>query len=188
MLTAAATVLYAAVAIMCLLAARDTGRFPRTRAVWIAIALLFVFLATSRAMALEDSLRHAMRLWLQGAGEYGDRRSLQAPIAAALIGLGGLAMLAVLIRRPPAQPDAVGRRTRWASYAAAAMIGLVGLRLISLHAVDALLYGPLRLNWLIDIGASLLVATCAWTSLNDARSTRQRSMRRQRNKSAADRR
>lgn len=41
--------------------------------------------------------------------------------------------------------------------AAFAMLLLMALRLASLHAPDALLYGTFNLNWLIDIGSSLAV-------------------------------
>lgn len=37
-----------------------------------------------------------------------------------------------------------------------AMVMLLSLRIISMHQIDQLLYGPIKLNWLIDIGASLL--------------------------------
>jgi hypothetical protein len=35
------------------------------------------------------------------------------------------------------------------------------LRVISLHAIDALLYGPIKLNWVIDLGTSLIVLSAA---------------------------
>ena len=49
-----------------------------------------------------------------------------------------------------------------AHLAAAAMLGLIAIRLISFHPVDSLLYGGMRLNWWIDIGLSLLVGGAAW--------------------------
>ena len=47
--------------------------------------------------------------------------------------------------------------------AGALMLGLLILRFVSLHAIDRLLYGSLKLNWVGDIGAScaiLLAAGC----------------------------
>jgi hypothetical protein len=41
--------------------------------------------------------------------------------------------------------------------ALATMVMLLGLRTVSLHQIDVLLYGPTKLNWVIDIGASLTV-------------------------------
>jgi hypothetical protein len=37
----------------------------------------------------------------------------------------------------------------------------MALRIASLHMIDALLYGPLKLNWVIDIGGSLVVLVAA---------------------------
>lgn len=42
-----------------------------------------------------------------------------------------------------------------------AMMMLLGLRIVSLHQIDQLLYGPKKLNWLVDIGASLLAMGAA---------------------------
>ena len=174
MLSAAAAAFYLVVAALCLLAARAQSGLPKVGAVWLAIAMLFLLLAGSRAFGLEESLRGAMRSWLQATGEYGGRRSLQALFAALLVGMGGLATIGLLTARRGNSSGPDPRGIGFASYAAAAMIGLVGLRLISLHAVDALLYGPLHLNWLIDMGASAVVAACAWTSRHDVRRRRDR--------------
>ncbi len=45
--------------------------------------------------------------------------------------------------------------------ASAAMVCLMALRIASLHMTDALLYGPAKLNWVIDIGVSLVVLIAA---------------------------
>ena len=45
--------------------------------------------------------------------------------------------------------------------AAAAMVCLMALRIASLHMIDALLYGPSKLNWVIDIGVCLVVLVAA---------------------------
>ena len=40
----------------------------------------------------------------------------------------------------------------------------IRVRIVSLHFVDKLLFsGPLHLNWLLDIGATFVVAFCALT-------------------------
>ena len=41
------------------------------------------------------------------------------------------------------------------------MLAIIALRMISLHAMDRLLYGPLKLNWVGDLGASALVLGAA---------------------------
>ena len=37
------------------------------------------------------------------------------------------------------------------------LVFLLLLRIVSLHSVDLLLYGPLKLNWVIDLGACAIV-------------------------------
>lgn len=44
---------------------------------------------------------------------------------------------------------------------AAGMVFLLLLRILSLHSVDDVLYGPLKLNWVGDVGMSLAVLGCA---------------------------
>ena len=41
------------------------------------------------------------------------------------------------------------------------MLATISMRTISLHAFDRLLYGALKLNWVGDIGASLVVLIVA---------------------------
>lgn len=127
---------------------------------WLLLAVFFVLLLLSRYFQLEEILRDALRASLRSSNEYGHRRDFQRPLVAAIVGIGALVAcwwfykLARTVR---------GRRNF------AVMAGLVGafgmaflisLRMVSLHAIDALLYG-LRLNWVADIGLSLMVAAAA---------------------------
>jgi hypothetical protein len=41
------------------------------------------------------------------------------------------------------------------------MLLLLALRIVSLNAVDAVLFGPLKVNWITDIGASVFVIAAA---------------------------
>lgn len=124
---------------------------------WSALALLFAVLAAMRVFAIEDLLREELRLVLQAEGLYEDRRVLQGPVFAALFitsaAIGGLWTFHVsrTIR---------GRRNIAAMIAIASgctLVFLLTLRILSLHSVDQLLYGPLKLNWIIDLGASATV-------------------------------
>ena len=53
----------------------------------------------------------------------------------------------------PVEPDAAE------GAASEAPVGM--LRLISLSPVDALLYGPIKLNWIVDLGLGLSVVVSA---------------------------
>lgn len=162
MLGLTAAGLYLAVTAACVFAAlatRGEGAPRRARAIWLSIAGLFVILAASRLLNAEERARDMMRAWLNAGVGYESRRSVQGPIAAAVLAASGGAGIALLLGFRRARPDA--RALVWAMRAAAAMIVLVALRLISFHPVDAILYRPLRLNWLLDIGLTGVVGLAA---------------------------
>lgn len=161
---------------------RGLGDYPgRQKAIssWALCGTLFLILSVMRALNLEEVLRDLLRESLLLAGDYRERRDLQAPLAAAAVVVtlvfAGLAFRAGGDRR---------RRStiavRAARLASVGMIGLLGLRLISLHAVDRLLYRGPHLNWLFDIGATLCVGGAAWIypQLVQAEKSTSRSVRR----------
>lgn len=124
---------------------------------WAALALLFTVLALMRVFAIEDLLREELRLVLRAEGTYEDRRALQGPVFAGLFiavaAAGGFWAF-------HASRNIRGRRNIAAMAAIAGgcvLLFLLMLRLVSLHSVDQLLYGPLKLNWIIDLGASAVV-------------------------------
>jgi hypothetical protein len=60
--------------------------------------------------------------------------------------------------------DAEGRRNvavALAQLGALVMAGTIGLRMLSFSAIDKLLYGSFKLNWIGDIGSAVLVGGCA---------------------------
>ncbi|NVE95731.1 hypothetical protein HUO12_12560 [Altererythrobacter sp. JGD-16] len=114
-----------------------------------------------RIFSIEDLVREEVRVLLRGAEAYDSRRVPQAIMALGLLTLGLLILwklkhfLQVRIR---------GKRDRWcaaALLAGLAMVGLVILRMISWHATDWLLYGPLKFNWLIDLGSATAIGLAA---------------------------
>lgn len=141
--------------------ARKARQSPLHGFIWIAIAVIFAFLIVSRLLLIEDAIRTDLRETLRASQVFATRRELQGPfIAAALViclavGFGG----AYLTMR-----KIVGRRDRAVAVAAtscAVMLVIVAMRIISLHAMDALFYGPLKLNWVGDLGASVAIIAAA---------------------------
>lgn len=128
---------------------------------WLLLAALFTILIAARVVDAENVLRDHLRDALRVDAEYENRREFQRVIVAGIIAIAGMAAFwwANRIART------IRGRRNFAVLAALAcgfaMLFLIGLRLISLHAVDALLYGPIKLNWFGDIGLSLGVATAA---------------------------
>jgi hypothetical protein len=160
MLSLVAAGLYAVIIVACCVAAVTALRLrqlPQHWRVWAMIALVFVVLAAFRLFGIEEILREALRDLLRADASYAGRRALQRPLAAAaLCGIGLVA--AFMLWRDYRRVK--GRRNtalKVAKVCAMAMVLLMMLRVISLHQIDSLLYGPLKLNWVIDIGASALV-------------------------------
>jgi len=158
-----AACLYGAVVASCLLALGSAVMRRQTSwhvLGWSAIAVLFVALGVMRLFAFEDLLREALRTVVRNQGAYDNRREFQGPVFAALFiaaaFFGGFwfyrTSRTVGGRRNVATMIAIG--------CAFALAFLVMLRIVSLHSVDQLLYGALKLNWIIDIGSSIVVLAC----------------------------
>jgi hypothetical protein len=164
MLSFAAAGFYALVVLSCFGAAY-VSRAGRQQSwhfkIWVAVAVLFVALIVSRVFNLEEILRADLREWLQSEDMVDDRRSVQGVIIAGAIAAfaaAGLYAVYWVSRRIE------GRRNIAVAIAGGGgivMLILIALRTISLHAMDQLLYGPLKLNWVGDIGASAAVIAAA---------------------------
>lgn len=156
--------LYTIVLAACAWAAFTAARLRQPRRHWIVwggIAAAFALLAVFRITGFEELLRETFRSELRAEGSYDQRRSLQRPLAVAVIyTVGGLFAWAAWRQWRAAR----GRRNLAllaGSAGLVAMVMLLALRIVSLHQIDRLLYGPIKLNWIIDIGASLAVLVAA---------------------------
>ncbi len=164
MLSFAAAGFYALVAVACGVAASRSRAHNQQvwhgRA-WIAIALLFLVLILSRLLNAEEIIRDDLRDWLQSEDMLDGRRVWQRWLIAGAIFVGGAVGLFAGYR---VVGRVTGRRNVAVAIAAGSsglMLCLIVLRLISLHAMDRLLYGPLKLNWVGDIGASAAIMAAA---------------------------
>lgn len=154
--------LYGVTAVCCLFAAQSARAAdkPATQiANWLAIAALFVGLMALRGLLIEDWIEHTVRQLIRDTGGYNGRRRYQVAIALFMSGL-------VLVVALAGYRSFVRLRSRndtilfVANAACAAMMGLVALRLLSLHAIDRILY-DFRVNWMVDIGTTMVVGACA---------------------------
>lgn len=128
---------------------------------WLLLAALFVVLSLLRAYGVEAALRDDLRILLYRDGVYEERRTFQRPVAAAAVALVALGVAAWIYH---GFRTVAGRRNVAVMVACAsafAMVGLLVFRLISLSPIDKLLYGPAKINWIVDIGSSLAVLASA---------------------------
>ena len=161
----AAIAMYAATAFACALALRACrtsyarGGPERT---WTVGMAAMIALAIARLYGLEDALRGGLRDLARGSDQYAGRAALQYPLLAlVLAAAAGLCWLAW--RQWRSLPRGGSRRVELLARLALAGFALIyAVRIVSLHAVDALLYsGPLRLNYVIEAGLCAVLAASA---------------------------
>lgn len=139
---------------------------------WLLVAFFFALLAASRLLDLEESARTILREMLRSDAAYETRRDFQRPLAAAAIvaaAAAGFWWVHRLATRLSRRRDLA---LMCAHAACLAMALLIALRLVSLHAIDRVLYGPIKLNWIADTGITCLVMAAAVYYLRIVRSRR----------------
>jgi uncharacterized membrane protein len=156
--------LYVVVALTCLAAsviARTRMRSQSHAAQWLMIGLIFALLFLSRAFDVEESVRNALRDTMRADGLYPERRMFQRRLVVGSIILGTLIISGLIYRFRRLLKGGRELALGVAILATATMCGLIVLRMISLHQIDALLFGPFKINWIIDVGTSLFVTVSA---------------------------
>ena len=156
-----AAMLYCLVAVLCLRA--DRSCLARSGAwnlpLWIAIALFFFGFMLWRLIDGEHLLHHLLVDGHAHSRFYADRRWIQGPAVL----LGGICGLWLLIRENLRHKGDPWCRVGWS--ATLALLTLTGLRMISWHDMDMILFaalGPIHLNHVLDIG---LTAIVGWSAL-----------------------
>lgn len=128
---------------------------------WLLLGVIFCVLIASRFYGLEEALRADLRSKLRAHDMIDGRNAWQGwLIAAALAAIAASGLIIAYKMSRQLQ----GRRNIAVALAGAGcaiMLATIVLRSISLHAMDRLLYGPLKLNWVGDLGASALVLGAA---------------------------
>ena len=165
LMTYAAMPLYAAAIVCSLSAARQSWTFGRPadhRMVWFTVACSFLALLVFRVIQGEDLVRNNLRAFARGHDLYEMRHDYQAALVGIVLVGGALVAFAVWQRWFRQRLSRESLLVRVATVATLAFVPLYALRIISLHAVDALLYaGPVRLNWILELALCLMIMACA---------------------------
>ncbi len=156
---------YLIAACLCLAAAVRSASRPGARngaaiGLWAGAAVLLVLLALSRQVELSVRLTDAGRALIRREGWYSDRRPAQTLLVYIIIGSAGLVALTGSLQ--------LRRHRSHLIFGWLALVGLVafvGVRAVSLHYVDALLYrrsiAGIQINAIAELGVTLLVALAA---------------------------
>ncbi|MEP3421313.1 MAG: hypothetical protein ABJN35_06240 [Erythrobacter sp.] len=164
MLSILAAAFYCVVVAACLVAAFTTKaqrQQPWHGKVWIAIAVLFAALVASRLLNVEEILRADLRAWLRDEGMLDGRRVWQGWLIAGAIFMFAAGGLFAAYRTFGGFKGRRNIAVALAGGAAGVMISIIVMRTISLHAMDRLLYGALKLNWVGDLGSSAAILAAA---------------------------
>ena len=139
---------------------------------WLGLAFLFAALVFLRVFDVENLLRAEFREILKIQGSYQDRREVQAVFAVTIIVIFSAAGALAVFRLSRMLSGRRSFAVFLAALSGAGMLALILLRLVSHHAIDALLYGPLKLNWVADLGLTAAVGAAALYYLRIVRARR----------------
>lgn len=150
----AAYVLVMLVSLYAYLQGRGSSRPDSELRTWLGCCAFYGALAVVRLANFEEILRHRLRMQLQAEGLFADRRGVQTALAVFLICLF-TALCFAAWRHFERIRHSKGRRLSFLAQLAMAGFALLYLlRVLSLHAMDRILYGggTLRINWLAEGG------------------------------------
>jgi hypothetical protein len=134
-------------------------------AFWFATALLLVAMAIGRVSDAGDLIADIGRRQARSEGWYETRRSLQAIVIASIAVIWGVVVLVAIWRVPE-------RRRRYLPTALVvfSLVCYAGIRLISLHQVDALLHnrsiGEVRIGTIVELSLLALILIVELRRLN----------------------
>lgn len=161
----AAIAMYSATGFACALALRACRTIYRGDAperVWTAALAMMIALSLARLAGMEDRARDALRVLARGSDHYAERAAMQVPI---LVIVAALVAVAAFLLWRKWRSFSPGSSRRMAVAAQACLLGFAAIyavRIVSLHAVDAVLYsGPFRLNYVIEAGLCAVLAASA---------------------------
>ncbi|MBB5687113.1 hypothetical protein [Sphingobium boeckii] len=159
-LTQIAGILAFVIASLACLIASGARRKSRDLSIWRGLSIVYGLLAIEMIAAMRHRIHDFVNALLKITGEYSARSGLQEMLIAALAIVILTAMGLYLMRL-----GKIKASTRLAASATMTLVGLFLLEMISLHAIDAILYrpiGPLMVITYLWIAASTVTVITAW--------------------------
>lgn len=127
---------------------------------WVLVTAAMLFLGINKQLDLQTLFTEVLRDMAREQGWYEERRTYQLLfiVAIALAGGVGTAALAWALRK-------VLRRVLGAVLGLGLIATFVVIRAASFHHVDVLLgAGPIRLNWILELGGIAMIIVSAYRS------------------------
>lgn len=149
--------LYILAAIGCLAVTLMLRQAPEKKGemwIWLSVALGFLAFAASRFWQIEARLTAALKSYFMAHGDYAARQSWQAPLASLVLVVCVAVSLWVYFKFRR-RKNVILTPVDLAGLALLSMLALIILRIISLHAIDQILFGW-RLNWVLDPGFTIM--------------------------------
>jgi hypothetical protein len=127
---------------------------------WLLVTIAMLLLGLNKQLDLQTLFTEILRDAAHAQGWYNERRTYQVAfiLVILLVGTAGTAALAYALRR-------VLKRVVGAVAGLGLIASFVVVRAASFHHVDILLgSGPVRLNWILEIGGISMIALSAYRS------------------------
>lgn len=150
---------YVLVGIMCFCASAAAMRFPRSAwhwRAWALVGVIFLLFALMRFFSVEEVLRDELRSSLHAQSSYGERGNVQRAFLAGFLVICSFPIIYFIISKEKNLKFLGSATINLAVLSCSLMIILMIIRTISWHDIDKILYGPLKINWFLDLGL-----TCA---------------------------
>jgi hypothetical protein len=127
---------------------------------WLLVTLIMLLLGINKQLDLQTLFTEILRDMAHAQGWWEERRKYQVVfiLFILLVGASGTALLAYVLRK-------VLRRVLGAVVGLGVIASFVVIRAASFHHIDILLRsGPVRLNWILELGGIGMVAVSAYRS------------------------
>lgn len=162
---------YGLVAVLAYFAARRAGRAPGlaagSRATWLMVSALMVFLCLNKQLDLQSMFTDIGRVLSRKQGWYEDRREFQKGFVIGLMGLSCITgLITILVFHK------FWRGHFLLAFGLGFLITFIVVRAVSFHHFDVILgsrVGGAKINWVLELGGIALIMIAAFRDWRNPR-------------------